>query len=135
MGSVGLTNTILVDVMVCQFLRQTWSNWKFPISFFWSCSFLKLRHNALRKSNDPMETSTWRNISSEKKVHTAHCLSWVHLANVRWNGDVISPLGSAKLKGHEKSYQSIKITRNIKTNRMPRNYICIHTSNIYMCNF
>ena len=69
-------------------LRQLWiSNF-----FFLSYSFLELRHNALRKSNDPMETSTWRKISSQKKVHTTYCLSWVHLANVRWNGDVISPL-------------------------------------------
>lgn len=143
MASFGLTNTILVEVMECQFLGQTWGNWEFPISFFLSYCFLELRHNALRKSNGPMETSTWRKISSQKKLHTTYCLSCVHVANVRWY------LHWALLKWRvmEKGYQSIKITRNIKTNRMtksymyaymynriPRNYICIHTSNIYMCN-
>lgn len=54
-------------------------------------SFLELRRNALRKSHGSTELSMWRKICNQKKG-SYYCTD-IHLANVRWDGDEIFPLG------------------------------------------
>lgn len=81
----------------------------------------------LRKSSGSMETSMWRKIYSQKKSRY-HCLSWVHLANVRWKRDEISPLGPAQTEDAWK--KAIKISRILETSKQIE---CLEIIYMYMC--
>lgn len=126
-AQICLNNAVPVEVTVCQFLGQAWGNWELPLFYILAYSFLELRHNDLRKSSGSMETSMWRKIYSQKKSRY-HCLSWVHLANVRWKRDEISPLGPAQTEDAWK--KAIKISRILETSKQIE---CLEIIYMYMC--